>query len=206
MTKLQDIAYYVALHGLPFTQFEHLVKLEKLHNVTVTGAYENESTCRSFVIDIADYFFQEDVKKKIELANFIVILCDGSTDKSIIEQEVIYIIYVDSYTNLSVMNFFETAAPENNQDAPGLKEAIISAFSRHGLDSAYKKMVFLSSDGASVNSGSNFELIRYPWLAFVWCFSYRLELSLKDALLEFLEPMDTSMTHLFYIYSNSSKN
>ena len=160
MKKLQDIAYYIALHGLPFTQFEHLVKLEKLHKVTFIGAYENESACRSFIIDIADCFFQEDVKKKIELANFIVILCDGSTDKSITEQEVIYVISADPYITLSMMNFFEIAAPENSQDAPGLKEAIISAFSRHGLDSAYKKMVFLSPDGASVNSGSKFELIR----------------------------------------------
>ena len=67
---------------------------------------------------------------------------------------------------------------ENSQDAP-LKEAIIFAFSRHGLDYALKKMVFLLSDGASVNSGSHFGLIRlfqegYPWLAFVWCYSHRL--------------------------------
>ena len=136
--------------------------------------------------------------------------CTESTDKSITKQEVIYAIYVDlPDTNLPVMNFFEIAAPENRQDAPDLKEAIISAFSRHGLDSELK-MVFLLSNGASVNSGSNSRLIRlfqedYPWLAFVWCFSNRLELSLKDAFLEFLEPVNTSYTHLFYIYSNSSK-
>ena len=52
-----------------------------------------------------------------------------STDKNITEQEVVYVIYVDSDTNLPVINFFEIAAPENSQDAPGLKEAIISGFS-----------------------------------------------------------------------------
>ena len=206
--KLYDIAYYIALHGLPFTQFELLVKLEKLHN-SFTGAYENESAYRYFIIDIAEYFFQEDVKEKIEVVNFIAILCDGPTDKSITEQEVIYVIYLDPDTNLPVMNFFEIIAPENSQDPFGLKEVIIAAFSRHGLNSAFKKMVFLSSDGASVNSGSNSGLIRlfqedYPWLTFVWCFSHRLKLSLKDLLSEFLEPMATSLTHLFYIYSKSS--
>ena len=65
VTKLHDIAYYIALHGLRFTQFEHLVKLEKLLNVTFTGAYENGSACRNFIIGIAEYFFQEDTKKKI---------------------------------------------------------------------------------------------------------------------------------------------
>ena len=44
-------------------------------------------------------------------------------------------IYADPYANLPVMYFFEIAASETNQDAPGLKETIISAFSRHGLDS-----------------------------------------------------------------------
>ena len=77
VTKLPDIAYYIALHGLPFTQFEHLVKLEKLHNVTFTGAFKNESARRNFIIDMEEYFFQEDVKKKIKVINFIAILCDG---------------------------------------------------------------------------------------------------------------------------------
>ena len=53
VTKLHDMAYYIALHGFPFTQFEHLVKLENLQNITLTGAYENESACRNFIIDIA---------------------------------------------------------------------------------------------------------------------------------------------------------
>ena len=30
---------------------------------------------------------------------------------------------MDLDTNMPVMNFFQTAAPENSQDAPGLKEA-----------------------------------------------------------------------------------
>ena len=160
VTKLHGIAYYIALHGLPLTQFKPIVKLEKFHDVIFNGANENESACPNFIIDIAEYFFQEDVKKKIKVVNFIAILCDGSTNKGMTEQEVIYVIYVDPDINMPVMNFFEIAAPENSQDAPGLKETIISPFSRHGLDSALKKMVFLSSDGASVNSGSNYGLIR----------------------------------------------
>ena len=155
VTKLHNIAYYIALHGLPFTQFKHLVKSEKHYNVTFTGVCENESASRNFIIDITEYFFQRDVKKKIEKVNFAAILCDESIDKSITEHEVIYIVDVDLDTDLPVMNFFEITAPENSQDAPGLKEAIISALSRHSLDSAFKKMVFLSSNGASVNSGSN---------------------------------------------------
>ena len=144
-------------------------------------------------------------KKKIEVVNWIL-LPSCAAD----QQEVIYVICVDPDTDLPVINSFKTTAPENSQDAPGLKEVIISAFLRHDLDSALKKMVFLLSNGVSVNNRSNFGLIRllqedYAWLAFLWCFSHTHELSLKDTLFEFLEPVDTLLTHLFYIYSNSYK-
>ena len=39
----------------------------------------------------------------------------------------------------------------------------------------------------------------------MWCFSHQLELALKDALKEFIEPVDTSLMHLFYLYKKSSK-
>ena len=45
----------------------------------------------------------------------------------------------------------------------------------------------------------------FPWISFLWCFSHRLELALKDALKEFIEPVDTSLMHLFYLYKKSSK-
>ena len=200
----------MALHAISFTQFEHYIHFEKLHNVSYTGTGENKTVCKNFILDISDYFLQEDIQKKIELVNFIAVLWDGSTNKSITEQKVIYIIYVNLKTNLPVIKFFEIAAPENSQDAPGLKEAIISAFSGHGLYSSLKKMVFFSSDGASINSDSNSRLIRLfqdnnPWLSFIWYFSQHFELSFKDALSEFFEPVDTSLTHLSYLYSNSAK-
>ena len=69
VTKLHNIAYYIALYGLSFTQFEHLLKLAK----TFIGAYENEFACQNFIINIAEYLFQLDVKKKIEVVNFIAI-------------------------------------------------------------------------------------------------------------------------------------
>lgn len=70
-------------------------------------------------------------------------------------------------------------------------------------------MVFLSSDGASVNSGSEPGLFRlfqenYVWNLFIWCFNHRLELAIKDVLKYFLEPVKTSWRHLYYLYTKSS--
>ena len=87
--------------------------------------------------------------------------------------------------------------PSDGQDAPGFKDAITATFKKH-------------SDGASVNSGKNSGLIKLsqeqlPWLSFIWCFSHRLELTLKDALNNYMEPIETSLMHLFYLYKQSSK-
>ena len=210
VTKLHDIAFYVALHNLQFTQCEQLINLEKLHNVPFSGAYENETACRNFILDTSDYLFEENTKKKLDLVNFISILCDGSTDKSITEQEAIFVVFLDPVTNFPSLKFFEVAAPEKSQDAQGLHDAILSTFKQHGMELIVKKLVFLSSDGASVNSGSNSGLIRcfqedLPWVSFIWCFSHRLELSIKDALKEFMEPVESSLVHLYYLYTKSSK-
>ena len=161
-------------------------------------------------LTLAHVKIKQPVKISYWIFRTIFVMWDGSTNNSITEQEVIYVIYVDPKIHFPVMKFFKIATPDRSQDAPGLKEAIISAFSRHGLCSSLKKMVFFPSDGASVNSDSNSALIGlfqedYPWLSFIWCFSHCFELSLKDALSELFEPVDTSLTHLFHLYSNSSK-
>ena len=64
VTTLREIAFYIALHGLPFTIFEHQINLEKLHDVHYTGAYEHNNACKDFIIDISDYLFHENMTKK----------------------------------------------------------------------------------------------------------------------------------------------
>ena len=77
------------------------------------------------------------------------------------------------------------------------------------LESALEKIAFLSSDRASVDCDKNSGLIKfcqdYPWISFILCFSHRLELALKDALKEYMEPVNTMLTHLCYLYTKSSK-
>ena len=91
-----------------------------------------------------------------------------------------------------------------------MKDAITATFIKHSLESVLEKIIFLVSDGASVNSGQNSGLIKLfqedlPRLSFIWCFSHRLELALKDALNDYMQPVKTSLMHLFYLYKQSSK-
>ena len=68
----------------------------------------------------------------------------------------------------------------------------------------------MSSDGASLNSSKKSGLISLfreekEWVTFIWCFSHRLELALKDALKDSISSVDESLMHLYYIYKKSSK-
>ena len=54
--KLYEIACYLALKEHPFTKFQDQIKLEKLHGVKYTGAYENKSACRDFTLHFQVFF------------------------------------------------------------------------------------------------------------------------------------------------------
>ena len=210
MKKLHEIVFYLPLQGHLFTDFQDQIKVEKLHGVKYTGAYENKSTCGDFPFCISEYFFEQNVKKKLTMVNFLAVLCDGSTDKSSMKQEVVYVTFADPETGNPTLTFLEVAAPSESQDAPGLKKAIIDTFKRNSLKSAIEKIVFLSSDGASVNCGKHSGFIElfqedYPWVSFIWYFGNWLELTLKDAVKEVLEPVDTSLCNLYYVHAKSSK-
>ena len=100
-------AYYIALKGRAFTDFKDLVELEKLHDVSFkAGAYENENSCRDLIACIAQYLFDKNIYQKLMRVNFIAVLCDGSTENSVSELEVIYVIYTDPDTFTTTLAFF----------------------------------------------------------------------------------------------------
>ena len=195
----------------PFTDFKDHIKLEKIHGVKFQfGSIKNESSCRDFIKANSEFFFKKDIYEKILRVNFIAILCDGTTDTIITEQEVTYVFFVDPDTIEPTLTFFECPGLESSQDASSILDAIKVAFEKFNLSSLFDKVVFLSSDGASVNSGKKSGLMslyreRNEWMTFRWCFSDRLELAVRDSLKYYTSPIDESLLHLFSLYKNSSK-
>ena len=88
MEKLFHVSYLIGIKGRPYSDFTDLLELEKLHDVKFmpSGKYENESACRTFLRHCSQAIFDKDVKSKLSRANFISVLCDGSTDISVIEK------------------------------------------------------------------------------------------------------------------------
>ena len=125
-------------------------------------------------------------------------------------KEVVYVFFVDPDSMQPTLEFFGCLRPDSSQDAAGIFDVVIAAFEKHSLSSLLQKIIFLSSDGTSVNSGHKSGLVSLlhedrEWVTFIWCFSHRLELALKVGLKMYTFPVDESLMHLFYLYKNSSK-
>ena len=105
--KLMDIMYFIAMKGCPFTDFKDHIEQEKLHEVKFSGPYENKSACRDFIDIISCYMFQEDLYEKLMQVNFIAMLIDRTTDRSVKEQEVLYVMFVDPDMPELCLTFFK---------------------------------------------------------------------------------------------------
>ena len=133
--KLFEVAYYIGTQGRPMTDFESLLSLEKMHGVEFLGtSYENRSSCREFLLMISDYFFEQDVRDKLSRSNFVRIMTDGTTDASVSEQEVIFLLFFYPDELEPRMAFFHFQELQGGQDADILKDAIKDVFRKHDME------------------------------------------------------------------------
>ena len=86
-------------------------------------------------------------------------MCDGTTDASITEQEVVYVFFVDPDTMEPTLTFFKCLRLEDSQDANDIFEATKKAFEKRDLLALLDKFILLSYDGAFVNSSKKSGLI-----------------------------------------------
>ena len=83
---------------------------------------------------------------------FCQLLMDGSTDSSIIEQELVYVLFLNK-EGRAVLKFFSIESVKN-ADADGLKVAIIKeSFEIVGIVDFAQKLHGLNLDDDSVNTG-----------------------------------------------------
>ena len=122
--KLNEIAFFIALKGYPFTNLQDHIEIEKLHGVKYTVAYENESASKDFTFCISEYQFDKSVRKKLEIVNFIAMLCDGSAGKRITEQEVVCSPYVHLESGKRTSAFFKVGwSPIRYLRCPWIQES-----------------------------------------------------------------------------------
>ncbi|CAB4004512.1 zinc finger 862-like [Paramuricea clavata] len=175
--KKFELAYFVAKKELPFTMYEDLVTLEKHHGVDIGNAYVNRIECADF-IDYHGEYLSKTLTNDLKEAKFYSVLTDGTTDCSVTEKELVYVLFASlGITNnelySKLVGFGADGASVNSGDKNGVKALLQE---------------------------------KSPWLIFQWCVAHRLELALKDALQPtFFKQVDQMLTRLHSFYSKSPK-
>ena len=204
-----NTAYYLAKRERPFSDYPSLLELQTKNHVPDFGSsYLNDRAAAKFTKVIASVE-KDKLAESISKARYYSILNDGSTDSSVNEKELVYILFLDEGT-LTVK--YLSIESVKSADAVGIHDSIIEAFNRFGITSFEEKLVGLNVDGASVNTGKHKGLgarIKEiaPWLDVVHCFNHRLELSIKDALEKIpnFQTINEFLLKLYYLYQKSPK-
>lgn len=164
-------------------------------------------TCANFTDYIAQVS-RDSLAKHISNARFYACLNDGSTDASVTEQELVYVLYLSEGTPTVKFLSIESV---KSADAVGITASIEEAFHRLGVTSFTNKLIGLNVDGASVNTGIHRGVgallkERAPWMQVIHCFNHRVELALKDAFkTTAFSNIDEMLLKLHYLYRNSPK-
>ena len=144
------------------------------------------------------------MKEKLLKSNFISILCNGSKDSSVIEKECIYVQFVEP-SSMKINVAFLSLQDLPSQDASGIYEAIKKAFTEVGLETCLDKLFFFSFGRCYCKHWIKKWFDDRLWVRFVWCLVHRLELGMKDALSDWIKPVEVNLQYLYYMYEKSSK-
>ena len=203
-----NTAYYLEKNERPYSDFPDLIALQEKNGVKQSSRYCNERAGANF-LDTVGETIRESFVNDLRQANYYSILMDGSTDSSIIEQELVYVLFLNK-EGRAVVEFFSIESVKN-ANADGLKAAIKESFERVGIVDFAQKLHGLNVDGASVNTGIHCGLEAKlkesaPWLTVIHCFNHRLELAVKDSFKgTFFDEIDHMLLKLYYLYKKSPK-
>ena len=138
-------AYYLCKKERPYSDYADLLALEEKNDMKVTKGYKTDRAAASFV-----YVIGQSMKDSFA-ASYYSLLIDGSTSTSIIEQEVIYVLFL-SKKGEPVIKFFSIQTPAHVH-AEGLKKCIENAFHSIIIVSMYQCLANLNVDNTSMNTG-----------------------------------------------------
>ena len=208
LEKLMSTAYYITLTQQPFSRFKSLCELQKINGCDLGDTYLNDGGCKNLISAI-DTVMTQDLINDLNTSKVFSLLTDGSTDSGVIEEEIMYVKYVNEG---QVHTKFMTLQAPDNGKAQGLKAAIHEGFNEVGLDNWRTHLASMGTDGASVNTGEQNGLIAImrrdlPWLVGIWCVAHLFERGLLSSLKEekFLTDIKELLQGLYKHYQLSPK-
>ena len=219
-----DISYFVVKEELPLSKYEKIIALEKRHGVPHGSTYSNRAAATEFISFQSKEVLTQ-LSRDVLKSKFYSILFDSTTDKTVSEQEAVFVLYFerdptepqlsgDHEPMVHVKLGFLSLENLKNSTAQGVLEGIKTSLKNLGLPNVGEIPpipVGLGGDGCSTNRGETNGVQalfkkEYSWCLFVWCVAHRLELALKDALTNtYFKKVDEVLLRLYYLYENSPK-
>ena len=87
---LFNTAHSLAVHNWSLNDFKTLCELQSKNGVDMGVNYQNRQVASAFIKSIAEVQ-RQDTMRSLKEARFFSIMADGSTDRSIAEQESVYV-------------------------------------------------------------------------------------------------------------------
>ena len=122
--KLFEVAY-ILKEEIPFTKYPAVLELEKRHGVSLGTAYATEHKCRDFTIVIGESM-RDSVLDTLRKLRYLAVLMDGSTDSSVVEKEVIYMMFIGTDGKVQCRFFQLKNVPDAT--ALGIKYLLLESF------------------------------------------------------------------------------
>ena len=209
LTTKFNCVHYLLKCEHPFVDYPELLKLHQKNKGPEIGtSYKTDHAAADFSWSIVDTYDQELIEN-LSKARYYSILNDGSSDTSVSEKELIYVLFLeDGFPKIK----FVSIEHVKNANAEGILDCIKESFHRLGITDVYKRIVGLNIDRASVNTG-NFTRLgaqmkeKTLWPEVIHCFNHRLGLALKDAFRQSpaFELIESLITNLYNLYQTSPK-
>ena len=94
----------IAREEIAFEKYPSLLELEKRHGVSIGRTYATEHKCKKFTIFVGETM-RDDVLEQIRKSPYRSVLMDGSTDNSVIEKELIYVMFIGAVDKVECQFF-----------------------------------------------------------------------------------------------------
>ena len=101
-----NIIYYLAKHRRPSADYPHLIRTEKKNHIKHIGnSYVTNQAAAGFT-DYIEIVTKESFAKDCANAWYYSVLSDGSTDSAVIEQELVFVLYL-SKDGVPIVSIFQ---------------------------------------------------------------------------------------------------
>ena len=216
MRILFNTAHFTAKEDLAMKKYPKLCNLQERNGLDLGNNYRNDKSCRQFIDAIADES-REILTDEINETRFICVLGDGTTDRGVIEQEAVYVRYVDK-DNTVKTTMVDCVALEKG-DADGVLKGIDEGLNTIGVTEQMQmdKMVACNFDGAAVNMGKHNRVAKKlkDWIddhivvVHCTCIAHNLELAILDVMHEkgqhMVEDLESTLRGVYNFYHLSPK-